>query len=322
MKLEVISYHDLLDSTNTAICNKVKSALLNTGIIGISDVPEFQEKSLCYINAVRQFIALNDTVKLQYAPDRDVGETEGYEVGAEWFKDQAGEWQIDDKKASFYAYVPDRAENKWPLELDLKTPYIELGELIFQVGKHVLNFIGLDNTVGINHDGLTGYGRMLHYHKIDDTTQINPNWCGAHLDHGVFTGLMPAYYFKDGKEVEEPAEAGLYIMPSNSNQFEKINASDKSILLFQVGEFAQLASHDQIRATKHLVKKAHGNIERFTFALFYSADDEAIINSNSELKNDSRYIENMAKNGEINYGKWQAASFARYRAVIADKKLL
>jgi isopenicillin N synthase-like dioxygenase len=156
---------------------------------------------------------------------------------------------------------------------------------------------------------------MLHYLKESDTQNISPNWCGAHFDHGVFTSLMPAYYFKDGVEVPEPEEAGLYIMPSNSKTYEKINATDKSVMIFQVGEFVQLASNDQIRATKHLVKKAPGNIERFTFALFFSADDNAAIHSNSELTMDARYIDNKAFNGSITYGKWEAASYERYRAV-------
>src|SRR4029079_14978530 len=137
-------------------------------------------------------------------------------------------------------------------EVDLKTAYLELGELIFTTGKHLLHFIGLDKTFGLRQDDLVGYGRMLHYHKIKETVLLNPNWCGAHFDHGVFTGLMPAYYFREGEEVEEPQEAGLFIMPARGNQFEKIHAADKSILLFQAGEFAQLATHDHIRATKHL----------------------------------------------------------------------
>ncbi len=85
-------------------------------------------------------------------------------------------------------------------------------------------------------------------------------------------------------------------------------------MLFQVGEFGQIASQDQIKATKHVVKKAKGSIERFTFALFYSATDDTVVNSKSELAQDSRYKENMAQDGSIRYGDWQAASYARYRA--------
>lgn len=174
--------------------------------------------------------------------------------------------------------------------------------------------MGLNKTTGIDHDGLVGYGRMLHYHKESDATDANPNWCGAHYDHGVFTGLLPAYYFRDGVEVEEPEEAGLYILPTHGKTFEKVPTPDKSILLFQVGEFSQLASNDRICATKHMVKKAKGNIERFAFALFHSAADDTVIHSTSILANDARYLENMSADKSIDYDRWQIASYARYRA--------
>lgn len=314
MKLDIISYDDLCDPTNETAYKNVESALLQKGIVGISHVPEFESKTRAYINAARNFSALDETIKQQYVPDRDAGDTEGYEIGAEWFKNQDGEWQIDDKKASFYAFVPDQAKNKWPCEVDLKTPYLELGELIFKIGKLLLDVMELNNTIGLQHDLLAGYGRMLHYHKENDATNGNPDWCGAHFDHGVFTGLVPAYYFRDGVEVDEPEEAGLYIKPNDADDFEKINASDKSILLFQAGEFGQLISHDRIRATKHLVKKAKGGIERFTFALFYSADDDFSIQSHSVLNKDARYAQHQSQNGSIRYDVWQDASFARYRA--------
>jgi isopenicillin N synthase-like dioxygenase len=315
MKLEIISYYDLFNPTNSIASNKLKTALFQTGIVGIHDVPQFQEKSRAYISAAQQFSSLDDKIKQQYVPDRDAGDTEGYELGAEWFKDQNGNWQVDDKKASFYAFVPDRSQNKWPREVDLKNPYLNLGELIFKTGKHLLNFIGMDNAIGIHHDSLIGYGRMLHYHKEKDTHNNNLNWCGAHFDHGIFTGLVPAYYFQDGKEVDEPDDTGLFILPTYGKDFEKVHVEDKSVLLFQVGEFGQLASHDQIRATKHLVRKAQGNIERFAFALFYIPDENAVIHSKSELIKDARYKDNMAADGSIKYGNWSAASYARYRAI-------
>jgi isopenicillin N synthase-like dioxygenase len=315
MELEVISYADLLDSDNAAISDKIKSALYMTGIVGVRDVPTFREKSDAYIKAAREFSALDMNIKTKYTPDRDAGLTEGYELGAEQFQDQNGKWQTDDKKVSYYAFVPDHPRNKWPTEVDFKTPYLTLGDLMFKTGKQVLKLLGMNETIGLHHDEMVGYGRMLHYLKEGNTEDQNPNWCGAHFDHGVFTALMPSYYFTDGLEVEEPGDSGLYIMPSNGTKFEKINATDKNIMIFQVGEFVQLASNDQIRATKHLVKKAKGNIERFTFALFFSADDDAVIHSNSELTMDARYIDNKFFNGSISYGKWEAASYERYRAL-------
>jgi len=315
VKLDVISYDDLLHiTTNQAVLHYLRTALLDKGIVGICNIPEFENQSRAFVHAARQFSALEDKVKQQYAPDRESGQTEGYELGAEQFQDQSGKWHTDDKKASFYAFVPDNLRNKWPREINLKTPYLELGELIFNTGKLLLHVIGINHEVGLAHDSLVGYGRMLHYHKENDASNIHPNWCGAHVDHGVFTGIIPAYYFRNGKEVEEPEEAGLYIQASNSHDFEKINASDKSVLLFQVGEFGQLILHDYIQATKHVVKKAKGEIERFTFALFYSAQDHVVVKSRSRLIEDERYAQNQFSDGSISYLKWQEASFVRYRA--------
>lgn len=314
MELEIIAYNDLFGPEQSQIIDKIKSALFNTGIVGLRGIPGYVEKAEHFIKTAQAFSNLDESIKQRYAPVRDAGDTEGYELGAEWFKDSRGEWQVDDKKASFYAFVPDKPQNKWPKEIDLKSAYLDLGELIFKTGKTLLNIIGINKDIGIDLDKMTGYGRMLHYHKDQETYASNPDWCGAHFDHSVFTGLMPAYYFKDGVEVDEPEEAGLYIIPRNGTSFEKVYANDKSVLLFQVGEFAQLATHDKILATQHIVKKAKGNIDRYTLAIFHSPDDHTQINSKSELAKDSRYLSNMKDDGSILYKEWETASFERYRA--------
>ena len=313
MLLDVISYRDLIkQSANME--NKIKNALYGTGIIGVCDIPLFKETSEHYIQAAREFASLTEAIKQQYAPDRDAGDTEGYELGAEKFKDENGNWKIDNYKASFYAFVPDHEKNKWPREVNLKEPYLALAKLISGVGNQMLDVIGINESMGISHDKLCYYSRMLHYRMHDVNNDGDRNWCGAHFDHGVFTGLMPAYYFSDGIEVDEPDDAGLFIIPTNGTQFEKVEVKDKNILLFQVGEFGQLASNDQIRATKHTVKKAKGNIERFTFALFYNILDDQFIRPKSELTKDTRFTENCLPDGSIYFGKWADASYARYRA--------
>jgi isopenicillin N synthase-like dioxygenase len=313
MKLDVISYHDL---QNKNVQKTLEEALLQKGIIGVKDVPDFEKKSQAYILAALKFSALTESIKQQYQPDRDAGNTEGYELGAERFKTKSGEWQIDDSKASYYAFVPDNNKNIWPDEVDLKTAYLSLGELIFATGKQILQCVGLGPQVGLNLDEMSGYGRMLHYHKINDATNDNPDWCGGHFDHGVFTGLMPAYYFRNGEPVAEPEEAGLFIKPSNSTEYVKCDATDKAVLLFQVGEFGQLVSNDRIKATQHRVQKAKGDIERYTFALFYSAGDRTRIHSQSVLTKDERYAANQQPDGSITYAAWQVASYARYRAMV------
>lgn len=319
MEITIIAYNDLINPNAKDSHEKLASALLNQGLVAIQGIPDYPEKSKAYIDSLREFSALPEEIKNTYAPDRDSGQTEGYELGAEWFKNAAGEWQIDDKKASFYAFVPDNAKNIWPREIDLKTPYLSLGALIFNTGKHILNVLGLNQAMGLNLDGIYGYGRMLHYHKEKDLTDSNPDWCGAHLDHGLLTGLMPAYYFREGQWVDEPEEAGLYIVPSSGSQFEKVHAIDRNLLLFQVGEFGQIASNDRIKATRHIVKKAKGGIDRYTLAVFLNAAPETRIHSSSQLAADERYASNQDKDGYITYGAWDKASFERYRAQGANE---
>lgn len=331
MKLEVIAYTDLVSRSAHHAHARLQQALLETGIVGIGEVPDFEKRSLAYVHAARAFSALPLENRQRYAPSRDKGETEGYELGAEWFKGEDNQWKIDDRKASYYASVPERATNKWPGEVDLKTPYLALGEMIYQTGLRVLEATGLDARVGLPHERLRGVGRMLHYHRSEEglavsaaerdtgsgtfsDQQRNPDWCGAHFDHGVFTGLMPAWYFRDAEEVEEPEEAGLHVIPAGAVHFEKVHLKDKSIMLFQTGEFGQLASNDYIRATKHKVTKAAGNIERFAFALFFSAEDNVVITSTSELTADARYADYQSETGSLSYRDWERASLDRYRA--------
>jgi len=312
--LDIISYHDLTSSENIKTLEKCANALQHKGILGVRDVPNFERVTREYIDVCRKFSALPENIKRQYEPDRDAGVTEGYELGAEKFLDETGEWQIDDKKASFYACVPDDARNRWPEEIDLKAPYIALGHLIFDTAKLMLKALRLDESINLDHAKLTGYGRMLHYHKEGDATNANPNWCGAHLDHGALTGLVPAYYYRDGVEIDEPAEAGLYIIPANGSEYEKVNANDKSILLFQIGEFAQLITNDRLRATRHVVKKSNDGVDRYTLALFCDPDIDLVVNSQSELAKDERYANYQSADGSISYGKWAEASYERYRA--------
>lgn len=310
MKIDIVSWHDLHYGVTREL---LEDALLHKGIVGVKDVPDFEKLSQRYVAAARAFAALPESIKQKYTPARDAGRTEGYELGAERFVNKNGDWQIDDRKASYYAYVPDENDNVWPAEIDLKSPYLALGELIFATGIQILNCVGVNENFGLSLNQLTGYGRSLHYHKGGDQTNDNPDWCGGHFDHGVFTGLMPAYYFRGGEAIPEPEEAGLFVRPTNSNNYMKFEAADKSVLLFQVGEFGQMVSNDRIKATEHRVQKANGEIERFAFALFHSASKETRINPQSILTADARYQDNRHEDGSLTYDQWQIASYARYR---------
>ncbi len=67
--------------------------------------------------------------------------------------------------------------------------------------------------------------------------------------------------------------------------------ADHSVLLFQIGEFGQLVSNDQVKATKHIVKKTLQGVERFAFALFYNLQLDYVATSHSVLTQDSRFTE-------------------------------
>ena len=310
LKFDIISYEELFGSKPTPEARQcLKTSLHESGIVGVRNIPTFVEKVQTFLEASRAFSALPMAIKNQYAPRRTQGEVQGFELGAEKYGDNQ---QADDKKASFYAFFPDCAGNKWPHELDLKTPYLALNGLMGEVARNILDLLGLHAELGIDLAKLEFLGRMLHYHKEGEQTNQNPNWAGAHYDHGLFTGLLPAFYFQDGQEVPEPEEAGLFVRTPKSTVFEKVCAKDKSVLLFQAGEFGQLMSDDRMQATEHLVRKSFGGIERFTLATFVDVHAMTRCNSTSVLTQDTRYQVNRRADGSITYKEWGDASYARY----------
>lgn len=314
MNLEIISYGQLIKKNQHAI-KQLEAGFQNQGIVGIKDVPDFLVKVINHMKIAKTFSLLSDEIKQQYAPNREKNVIEGYELGSEWFKDHENQlrWQVDTNKASYYALIPDYSKNIWPKEVELRKPYIELGELIFSVGKIILNLLGLNEKVGLNHKLIHGCARMLHYQSKLEFFTSNENWCGSHADHGLLTGLIPSHYYCGDEEIEEPEEAGLYVKPFQSNTYEKVGAKDKSILFYQIGEFSQLISNDRLIATQHLVKKAYHGIERHTFALFFNPDLNFEINSSSFLTKDDRYRLQESSRGAITYAQWQQASYERYR---------
>ncbi len=311
LALDVIPFEAFAQDDPDAL-ETLERALHEKGIVGIRGVPGYREKVIRYIEAARAFSALPEAVKERYAPNHDLGETFlGYERGKERFKRPDGKWVVDDLKVSYYALVPESPENKWPREIDLQTPFEELGSLMSEMGEAVMTKLGLIGAAGgFDLKGVPRTGRMLYYRKSMEGSSDNPFWCGAHFDHSLFTALLPAFYFSEGRAIEEPIEAGLFVRAAKETEFKKVVANDPDVLLFQVGEFGQLVSDDGIHATEHRVHKALGAVERFTLALFFDAPLEAVIHSTSELTEDSRY---GGKAGEpCSYRRWHEESFKRY----------
>lgn len=311
LALDIISYEDFAQEEPRAM-DVLKSALFEKGIVGIKGIPGYKEKVLQFIASAKEFTALPEEIKESYAPNRSLGEMFlGYEKGKEKFKRADGRWIVDDLKVSYYGFVPDSVLNKWPREVDLRTPFQKLGALMSDMGEAVMKKIGLvGDATGISIDGLPRVGRMLYYCKSTEGASENPFWCGAHFDHGMFTALLPAFYFADGQEIKEPEEAGLFVRTIKDGAFKKVLANDPDVLMFQVGEFGQLVTNDAIRATEHRVHKALGSVERYAMALFFDAPMETMVNSFSELTQDARY--GGGKGDPCWYRRWHEESFKRY----------
>lgn len=309
--LEVISYELFLQKDPETLF-KLETALHDHGIVGMKGIPGYREKAERLIDAFREFSKLPEEVKELCAPDRARGDLFlGYASGKEQFQRDDGRWVVDDLKVSYYAFVPDHPHNKWPNNLDLSAPYEEIGSLMVQAGKEILLAIGMiGDGLPVHFNNSSFVGRMLHYLKNEDSHYDNPQWCGDHFDHGVFTALLPAYYYIGEEPIEEPMEAGLFVKTPSDGKFKKVIANDKDVLLFQVGEFGQLATDDAILATQHRVNKAFGNVERFTMALFFNASSDTLLHSQSKLTQDSRY--GGAKGDPCYYRDWEKATFERF----------
>lgn len=318
LALDIISYRDFMDEDEEAM-GVLKTALFEKGIVGIRGIPGYKEKVQRFIESAREFSALPEEIKESYAPNRERGDLFlGYEKGKEKFKRPDGKWVVDDLKVSFYGFVPDSPLNIWPREVNLQTPFLEIGFLMANMGEAIMKKIGLlgqGTTVTLGDDSLVG--RMLYYRKSEQSAIENPFWCGAHFDHGLFTTLLPGFYFVNGQAVPEPIEAGLFVRTKPGENFKKVVADDPDVMMFQVGEFGQLATNDAIRATEHRVHKASGCVERYTMALFFNANLESVIYSNSELTSDSRYGGNPGD--PCSYRRWHEESFNRY--IVKEEKV-
>lgn len=311
LNLTVVTYDALL-SEDVGTTNQIREALCENGIVGVRGIPSFEKKVSSYIQAAQQFNALPERVKERCAPKQLGGVTDmylGYMAGREKFRLPDGRWIVDDLKVSYYALYPDCYENQWPKELDLKSRYLSVAETMVNVGEALMKKIELIGPkTGITSEGALRVGRMLYYKSSTESSE-NPYWCGSHFDHSMFTALIPAFYFKDGKPIPEPEEAGLFVK-GKDRVYRKVVANDPGVLLFQVGEFGQLAMDDQIQATEHRVHKANDSVERYTAALFFDAPYETIIRSSSKLTSDARYGGNAGD--PCTYEQWEEASYKRY----------
>lgn len=274
---------------------QLKTSIINNfqryGFIALKNVPEFQATYQQFITAARAFNALSLTEKAKCTPSKGAN-SQGWSFGIEQFNGI-----IDTHKGSYYADIPEGPHpNIWPLKVpNFKKSFTTLGNLLLKVGQELLPILS------INHKTY-GVGRMLYYETITaghDNQQ--PNWCGEHCDHGLFTALCPEIFYQDEHEVLKPPDSGLYILDQEVS-------TPKDIILFQIGEVAELITNGLVQATKHYVKKAYGP-ERFTFALFFAplTPFKIICKKPSVLeKYQDRYVEGMTTE------EWYLRSYKKY----------
>ena len=309
LDLDVITYQDLVSSDPEAM-DQMRNALHHKGVIGVRGVPGYREKAKKLIDTARIFYSFPEEVKMQYVPKK--GNFLGYGKGVENFKRPDGRWVVDDLKASFYSIIPNVPGNQWPKEIDLETPLRSVASLMSDTAKMIMLEVGMiGETKKIQVDDVRHVSRMLHYKKCGDSHIENPYWCGNHFDHSMLTALLPASYFVDGKQISEPIEAGLFVRKKGGSTYKKVIANDPEVMLFQSGEFGQLATDDAITATEHYVQKAAGNIDRYTLVLFTEPNVDVEIESYSVLTEDSRY--NGTAGSPCTYGHWHEASLDRYK---------
>ncbi len=267
------------------------------GYIAVEGVPGFADAYQRYLGFMRQFIDLPPEEQAKYTPS-NYG-ARGWSRGVEVFNGKC-----DTFKGSFYAAIPDDASNIWPEEslTGFKEAYLDVATLVLNVGREILPLVGFTQSV-------KGLGRGLHYKSVSGSEDDgNPNWCGNHRDHGVFTCLCPEVYFdEEGNIVDRPEGAGLYIES-------KPVAPRRDIMLFQMGEVMELMTNGAVRATDHLVKKAFGP-ERYALAVFADPEEEVIINfSDSSVieKYKDRLTEEDIAHGSVSFAAWNDRSLAKY----------
>lgn len=287
-KLRIFRY-DQLRTYKREIIND----LHNQGFIAVNNVPGFAEAYQRFISASRDFISLPLNQQAEECTPSD-SYARGWSRGVEVFNNKK-----DSYKGSYYAYFPESASyrNIWPRSIpSFQTCYTEVTETISRVGKEVLSLL-------LTNQKTSCVARMLHYSAISEGEDDgNPNWCGLHKDHGLFTGLGPEVYFLHDAPATKPDNSGLYIL-------DQAISSPSDVILFQVGEALELATNGKTAATEHFVRKAYGGYERFTLAVFFQPDENFVLSCDRE-EIVAKYADRYSP--DLTYRVWNERSLLRY----------
>lgn len=283
----------LFDYFTLQTCKEdIVSQFHKKGFIALRSVPGFIEAYQDFLEVARTFVALDAEEQAKYTPSKGANNL-GWSRGIEKFNNE-----VDTYKGSYYAYLPEGSSpNIWPDIPHFRERYTALAEIILKTGNEILPLLRINvETYGV--------GRMLHYSTVSKEND-NPYdlWCGEHRDHGLFTGLCPEFYYKNGQKVSKPKDSGLYIL-------DKEISPPEDVLMFQIGEMAELLTQGRVQATRHYVKKAYDGHERFTFALFFASTRSLPVPPQNDArvlqKYQDRYIEGMTTED------WHQRSLSKY----------
>lgn len=256
------------------------------GIIIIKNVSGLLKARNLLYKQIRKFANLDPKIQKKYeSPDSN------YSFGWSKGKEMMAKGMVDTMKGSYYAnplndnlakgdltlikkYPGYFTPNIWPTDIlpDFETNFKNLGYIIYQVALKVLKECDkllpekfIENMFAS--DLINTKGRLLNYYHQDNNSD---SWCGWHLDHGFFTGLVSAQYYdvKTGKPVNKPVNGGLKIR-SRSGKIISVDIPENGIA-FQIGETAQILTGGYLRATPHYVQKPiiNESLDRVAMALF------------------------------------------------------
>ncbi len=268
--------------------SRLNQSFHDKGVVGLRGVPGFEKAYEAFLQSSRQFIGLSHEQRAAYTPSDSY--SRGWSYGIETFNNVT-----DAFKGSYYTKYPEdhaTVTNIWPTTdlPEFKQNYLDLVKVIFEMGKELLPLMDIPLK------DVTSTARLLYYGPIHNPKAVE--WCGEHRDHGLITGLCAGTYYLEGKRVPHPSGTGLFI------RGEEVDVPD-NILLFQIGEVAELVTNGAVTATDHQVRKAIGGYERYTLALFINPRPNYVMNSTLTKYND-RFSPGMT------FEEWDQRSYAKY----------
>lgn len=282
---KIIDYQDLISKNQT---NEILEGfgLYNLGILGVRNIPKYDENRLALLKLAKQLTSLprESKAEMTMRNDKDIV---GWRESNNNPKDM-----LDYLKGSFYANPEidspvnpgDWADNIWPkkslpaLEPAFKTLGQQIIHVLALVSQQIDQMISLKSKFykpktmsDIASTHKNHKSRLIYYYPQNEGKN---EWVSWHKDFTTLTALTTSMYLNhltgeiiSDNEVENP-NVGLFVKNRNS-ELVKIRV-EPDTLLIQVGEIAQILSGGILEATPHGVLNdgLQKDISRVVFAVF------------------------------------------------------